>query len=184
MKILDCFSGYGGFTLAGDKLGIETIGFMEVDKYANSVLAFRYPEVKNYGDIDSCSIEELPDFDILTGGFPCQDLSIAGGRKGLSGGRSGLFYRWLELLEGKAPSYFILENVRGLFSSQKGWDFADLLNEVASTGYDVQWGLSTANGLPLKTVSESLLLDILEESPDEKYFLSKEMSEKYAKLVK
>ena len=141
MKLFDAFSGYGGFSLAADKLGIETIGFSEIDKYANSVLAFRYPEVKNYGDIDGCSIEELPDFDILTGGFPCQDLSVAGGRKGLSAGRSGLFFRWHEILKERTPSYFILENVTGLFSSKGGWDFATLLHEVASVGYDVQWGI-------------------------------------------
>ena len=141
MRMFDAFSGYGGFTLAADALGIETVAFSEVDRYANAVLAFRFPEVKNYGDIDSCRIEDLPDFDILSGGFPCQDLSVAGGRRGLGGRRSGLFFSWYEILKERTPSYFILENVTGMLSSKGGWDFATLLNEVASAGYDVQWGI-------------------------------------------
>jgi DNA (cytosine-5)-methyltransferase 1 len=144
VKHFDAFSGYGGFTLACRQFGIETVGFMEVDKYANAVLASRFPEVKNYGDINSCTISELPDFDILSGGFPCQDLSVAGERKGLSGSRSGLFFSWAKILKEKAPSYFILENVMGLFSSQGGWDFALLQAEVASAGYHVEWGVVNA----------------------------------------
>jgi len=141
IKHFDAFTGYGGFTIACKKLGIETVGFSEIDIYANAVLSYRFPEVKNYGDINSCRIKDLPDFDILTGGFPCQDLSIAGERRGLSAGRSGLFFSWLKILKEKTPSYFILENVTGLFSSNRGWDFATLLVKVASSGYDVQWGI-------------------------------------------
>ncbi len=144
MKHFDAFSGYGGFTLACRQFGIDTIGFSEIDKYANAILEGRFPEVKNYGDINSIRIEELPDFDILTGGFPCQDLSVAGRRRGLSGTRSGLFFSWLKILQERTPSYFILENVKGLFSSNGGWDFAILLNEVASAGYHVEWGVVNA----------------------------------------
>jgi DNA (cytosine-5)-methyltransferase 1 len=144
LRHFDAFSGYGGFTLACENLGIETVGFSEIDIYANAVLKARFPEVKNYGDINDIRIEDLPNFDILTGGFPCQDLSVAGGRKGLSARRSGLFFRWHQILKERAPSYFILENVTGLLSSNRGWDFARLLIEVASAGYDVQWGIVNA----------------------------------------
>ena len=70
MKMLDCFSGYGGFSIAGDKLGIETVGFFEVDRYASSILKHHWPEVENYGDINNWREQEIPDFDILAGGSP------------------------------------------------------------------------------------------------------------------
>jgi DNA (cytosine-5)-methyltransferase 1 len=141
MRMLDCFSGYGGFSIAGDKLGIETVGFFEVDPYASSVLNFHWPGVKNYGDINSWREQEIPHFDILGGGSPCQDFSIAGGRDGLDGGRSGLFFRFMEIAKAYTPRYIIWENVVGTLSANKGWDFATILDEMASNGYDVQWGI-------------------------------------------
>lgn len=141
MKMLDCFSGYGGFSIAGDKLGIETVGFFEVDKYASAVLAFNWPEVKNYGDINSWREQELPHFDLLCGGSPCQDFSIAGGRDGLGGGRSGLYFRFIEIAKEYSPRYIVWENVTGTLSSTKGWDFGTILTEMAAIGYDIQWGV-------------------------------------------
>jgi DNA (cytosine-5)-methyltransferase 1 len=145
LKQFDCFSGYGGFALAMKESGVKTVGFSEVDPYANKVLAERFPEVKNYGDIRKIKIEELPTFDILTGGFPCQDLSVAGRQQGLSGRRSGLFFEWLRILKGKNPKYFILENVKGLLSSNNGWDFATIIIGLEQAGYCVLWGLVNAD---------------------------------------
>jgi len=145
MRHFDAFTGYGGFTIAADRLGIKTVGASEIDQFACAVYQFNWPGVENYGDINSITIKELPDFDILTGGFPCQDLSVAGRRRGLSGTRSGLFFRWRDILKARTPEYFILENVKGLLSSNGGWDFAILLNEVAQSGYDVQWAVVNAN---------------------------------------
>jgi DNA (cytosine-5)-methyltransferase 1 len=144
MKMLDCFSGYGGFTIAGDSLGIETVGFFEVDKYASSVLTFNYPRIHNYGDINNWREQEIPDFDLLCGGSPCQDFSIAGTRDGLDGGRSGLFFRFVEIAKAYTPKYIIWENVLGTLSATKGWDFATILTEMASAGYDIQWGVVNA----------------------------------------
>jgi DNA (cytosine-5)-methyltransferase 1 len=144
MKMLDCFSGYGGFTIAGDNVGIETVGFFEVDPYASSVLAFHWPGVKNYGDINNWREQEIPDFDLLCGGSPCQDFSIAGGRDGLGGGRSGLFFRFIEIAKAYTPEYIIWENVVGTLSSKKGWDFATILYEISQAGYDIQWGVVNA----------------------------------------
>jgi DNA (cytosine-5)-methyltransferase 1 len=141
MKMLDCFSGYGGFSIAGDKLGIETVGFFEVDKYASSVLKYHWPEVENYGDINSWREQTIPDFDILCGGSPCQDFSVAGSRDGLGGGRSGLFFRFLEIAKEYTPEYIIWENVVGTLSATKGWDFGTILSEMAAAGYYVQWGI-------------------------------------------
>lgn len=144
LKMLDCFSGYGGFSIAGDKLGIETIGFFETDKYASSILEYHWTGVTNHGDINRWREQTIPDFDLLSGGSPCQDFSVAGGRTGLTGGRSGLFFRFIEIAKEYTPSYIIWENVLGTLSANKGWDFSTILAEMAAAGYDVEWGIVNA----------------------------------------
>jgi len=150
MKHLDLFSGYGGFTIPAQKYGIETINFSEIDKYATAVLEYRFPSIKNLGDITKIKPEDLPDVDIITGGSPCQDLSVAGKGAGLDGGRSGLFFCFINLIKQKQPMYFVWENVKGAFSSSKGWDFARVQIEMEQAGYDVYWQLLNAKdfGVP------------------------------------
>lgn len=150
MKHLDLFSGYGGFTIPGEKYGIETIAFSEIDKYACSVLNYHYPNIKNYGDITKIKGEDLPTVDIITGGSPCQDLSVAGKGAGLNGERSGLFFHFIRLIKEKQPTYFVWENVKGALSSSKGWDFARVQIEMEQAGYDVQWQVINAKdfGVP------------------------------------
>jgi DNA-cytosine methyltransferase len=139
MKHLDLFSGYGGFTIPASKYGIKTIGFSEIDKYACSVLEYNFKGIKNYGDITKLKGENLPSVDIITGGSPCQDLSVAGKGAGLNAKRSGLFFHFIRLIKEIQPTYFIWENVKGAFSSQKGWDFARVQIEMEQAGYDVWW---------------------------------------------
>ena len=150
LKHLDLFSGYGGFTIPASKYGIETINFSEIDKYATAVLKYRFPDIKNLGDITKIKGEDLPDVDIITGGSPCQDLSVAGKGAGLDGGRSGLFFCFINLIKEKQPMYFVWENVKGAFSSSKGWDFARVQIEMEQAGYDVFWQLINAKdfGVP------------------------------------
>lgn len=150
MKHLDLFSGYGGFTIPAQKYGIETIGFSEIDKYACSVLNYHYPNIKNYGDITKIKTEDLPTVDIITGGSPCQDLSVAGKGAGLNGERSGLFFYFINLIKEKQPTYFVWENVKGALSSQRGWDFARVQIEMEQAGYDVWWQVLNAKdfGVP------------------------------------
>ena len=150
MKHLDLFSGYGGFTIPAQKYGIETIGFSEIDKYACSVLNYHYPNIKNYGDITKIKTEDLPTVDIITGGSPCQDLSVAGKGAGLNGERSGLFFYFIRLIKEKQPTYFVWENVKGALSSQGGWDFARVQIEMEQAGYDVYWQVLNAKdfGVP------------------------------------
>lgn len=150
MKHLDLFSGYGGFTIPAQKYGIETIGFSEIDKYACSVLNYHYPNIKNYGDITKIKTEDLPTVDIITGGSPCQDLSVAGKGAGLNGERSGLFFYFIRLIKEKQPTYFVWENVKGALSSSRGWDFARVQIEMEQAGYDVYWQVINAKdfGVP------------------------------------
>ena len=150
LKHLDLFSGYGGFTIPASKYGIETINFSEIDKYATAVLKYRFPSIKNLGDITKIKPEDLPDVDLITGGSPCQDLSVAGKGAGLDGGRSGLFFCFINLIKEKQPMYFVWENVKGALSSSKGWDFARVQIEMEQAGYDVFWQLLNAKdfGVP------------------------------------
>lgn len=151
LKVFSTFSGVGGLDLPfHNDNNFEVIGFSEIDKHASAVLNYLYPEINNYGDITKISLEELPDFDVLTGGSPCQDVSVAGKRVGLGGERSGLFRTYVEILKAKQPRYFVFENVKGMFSSQEGWDFAEVQIALAEAGYDVRFELLNAKefGVP------------------------------------
>ena len=151
---LDLFSGIGGFSLGLHRAGVyaKWIGYSDIDKNCNQVFKRRFPNAEELGSITDIRTEELPEIDIVTFGFPCQDLSVANiNRKGLKGGRSSLFFEATRIIRDKKPKYFICENVRGLFSSNKGEDFIIVLQEFADIGYDVQWELLNTKcegGLP------------------------------------
>lgn len=151
MKHLDLFSGYGGFTISARKLGWETIGFSEIDKYANAVLEYNFNDIKNYGNICNIDFRQFRGkVDIITAGTPCQDLSVAGKGKGLEGERSGLFFEFIRALTESEPTYFVWENVKGALWSNKGWDFARVQIEMEQAGYDVWWQVLNAKdfGIP------------------------------------
>ena len=145
MNVLDLFSGIGGFSLGLEQAGIKPnwVGYSDIDKYANEVYKRRFPNAKRLGPVEDVleKIDKLPKIDLVTFGFPCQDLSIAGKRKGLKGSRSGLFFKTIEIIKLTKPKYFIFENVKGIFSSNKGKDFTIILQTIADIGYDGQWQL-------------------------------------------
>lgn len=119
LKYFSLFSGVGGFEAAIHNIipQAECVGFSEIDKFAITSYLKNFPdhEFNNYGDIALIDFSKLPDFDLLVGGSPCTDLSIAkGNRQGLAGSRSGLFFRYVDLLALKKPKYFILENVASM----------------------------------------------------------------------
>ena len=149
MKYFSTFSGVEGFGLGISERG-ECVGFSEINKFASQVLRYKFPNIKNYGNIKDIISAELPDFDMLVGGSPCQDLSIAGKRKGLTGDRSGLFFQYRRILEEKKPQYFIWENVKGAFSSNRGADFAAVLLAFSEAGYHCTWQILNAKhfGVP------------------------------------
>jgi DNA (cytosine-5)-methyltransferase 1 len=134
------FSGVGGLDLGFENAGIRTVSLCEFDPYASAVLAERFPGVPNFGDITKINMEEIPNAEVYSGGFPCQDLSTAGARRGFADGtRSSLAFRFLDLVERRRPRWFVLENVPGLFSSNRGRDFGRLIREVESLGYGLAW---------------------------------------------
>ena len=131
------FSGSGGFELGGLVCGIEPIWASEVAPFPIRVTTKRLPRVKHLGDINRIDGANVPPVDIITGGFCCQDLSVAGKRAGLHGERSGLFFQITRIIRemraftaGEYPKYAVLENVPGMYSSAGVADFLEVLNEL------------------------------------------------------
>jgi DNA (cytosine-5)-methyltransferase 1 len=141
IRYLSLFSGIGGFELGlqNSKHNFECVGFSEIDKYAVSIYERNFPNHINLGDATKIKTEELPDFDLLVGGFPCQAFSIAGKRRGFDDTRGTLFFEIARVLKDKRPRYFLLENVRGLLSHNKGETFQTILEVLSDLRYDVQW---------------------------------------------
>lgn len=115
------------------------VGFSEIDKYAVQVYKKHFPTHKPYGDITKINASELPDFDLLVGGFPCQAFSIAGKRRGFEDTRGTLFFEIARILRDKKPRLFLLENVKGLLSHDNGKTFRTIIATLDELGYDLQW---------------------------------------------
>ena len=160
MKVFSMFSGIGGFEL-GIKNTIpnaEFIGYSEIDKYATQIYERNFKGVKNYGDATKINERELPDFDLLVGGFPCQAFSIAGKRLGFRETRGTLFFDIARILSHKKPRHFILENVRGLFSHDSGRTFQTILRVLSDIGYMVQWELLNSKNFGVPQNRERIYL--------------------------
>jgi len=117
------------------------IGYSEVDKYAIQIYEKHFPKHKNYGDITKIIASEIPDHDLFVGGFPCQSFSIAGKRGGFKDTRGTLFFDIARILKVKRPKNFVLENVKGLLSHDKGNTFATIISTIDELGYDCQWSV-------------------------------------------
>ena len=126
------------------------IGYSEIDKYATKVYERHFNGHKNYGDITQIKAEELPDFDCLVGGFPCQAFSIAGKRRGFDDTRGTLFFDLARILRAKQPRLFVFENVKGLLSHDNGNTFRTIIATIDELGYDCQWQVlnSKNHGVP------------------------------------
>jgi len=130
------FAGMGGFDLGFEQSGMSSAWQVEIDPSANKVLSVRWPGVLRRKDIRDCGSENLPKVDVVCGGFPCQDLSVAGKRAGLmDGARSGLYWEMLRVINELKPSIVVWENVAGLSSSDCGRDFARVLFSLRDCGY-------------------------------------------------
>jgi DNA (cytosine-5)-methyltransferase 1 len=150
------FAGVGGFDLALERAGVKVVASVEIDKKAQDVLRRHFPNSTIFGDISGVTGEQLiqAGFNarggILTGGFPCQDLSVAGKRAGLAGKRSGLFWEICRLIDETGSETIILENVPGLLSSNNGRDMAVVIEALVKRGYRVGWRVLDAQyfGVP------------------------------------
>lgn len=203
IKLLSLFSGIGAFekALERQKLEYELVGFSEIDKFAiKSYCAIHnISENKNLGDITKININKIPDFDIMTWGFPCQDISIAGKLAGLKEGktRSGLYYEGYKILKAKLPKYSIIENVRNLVSKRFLNEFNSIINDISGLGYNNYWKILNAKDFGIPQNRERIFLisirkdiddgsfefpepqplklklkDILENHVEEKYYLT------------
>ena len=144
MVYLDLFSGIGGFSLGFQRAGwhFDKHYFSEINPYAIKIYQRHFPDAIPLGSITGIKPEELGQVDLITFGFPCQDLSIAGKRAGLEGSRSGLFFEATRLIRFLKPSIFVFENVEGLLTSNDGKDFEVVLREIADIGlYECEWQL-------------------------------------------
>jgi DNA (cytosine-5)-methyltransferase 1 len=139
LTIYDAFHGVGGFRYGLEQAGMKCVGGCEIDKYACQAYGVINDEDCRPTDIRTVDPFRLPDFDIFVGGFPCQDLSVAGKRKGFDGERSVLFFEILRICEVKRPTYILLENVTGLFSHNGGETFRIVLQSLDELGYDAEW---------------------------------------------
>ena|SRR6202035_1864927 len=141
LNVLDLFSGIGGFSLGLERAGMKTVAFCEIDPYCRKVLKKHWPTVTCYEDIKELSGQKLWDdgntvsIQVICGGFPCQDISVAGRGAGITGERSGLWSEYARIIGDLRPLYVIVENVSALL----GRGLERVLGDLASLGYDTEW---------------------------------------------
>ncbi|SCU31512.1 DNA-cytosine methyltransferase [Staphylococcus xylosus] len=212
MNFIDICSGIGGFRSALENNGHNCLAFAEIDKYAKQSYRAIYDTngEEELDDITTITDEHFRLYrgqcDIITGGFPCQAFSIAGNRRGLDDTRGTIFFHIARAIKEIQPSYVLLENVKGLFSHDKGRTFGTIIQALDELGYVTEWGLFNSKywGVPqnrervyilvtrkdvydqpklfdlLKQQTEvtTRLVDVLEDEVDEKYYLSEEKTKK------
>jgi DNA (cytosine-5)-methyltransferase 1 len=139
MRLLDLFSGIGGFSLGLERAGMTTVAFCEIESYPRKVLAKHWPKVPCYHDIKDLTLERLSSdgivVDVMSAGFPCQDISICGKGAGISGDRSSLWSEAFRLCREIRPKYFIAENSK--FIRSRGLEV--VLSDLSQIGYDAEW---------------------------------------------
>ena len=135
------FSGIGGFDLGFERAGIETVWQVEIDEYCRRVLAIHFPPAQRYDDVRTAGKHNLAPVDIISGGFPCQDISNAGKRAGIDGERSGLWSEYARIICELRPRYVVVENVAALLGRGMG----RVLGDLAACGYDAEWRIISAS---------------------------------------
>lgn len=149
MKFIDIFAGIGGFRSGLEQAGHKCIGYIEYDKFARQSYRAMYDTRGEFTDYDIRRTKgvKLPEADLWTFGSPCTNISIAGNRTGIGGEQSRMFFEVIRLLKERAenqktlPAYLIMENVKNLLSSNEGRDFAEVLTQMDSVGYDAEWAV-------------------------------------------
>lgn len=134
------FAGIGGFDLGFERAGIKTIWQVEINEFCRKILERHFPDAKRFGDIRECGKHNLESVDIISGGFPCQDISRAGLMAGIEGERSGLWKEYHRIICELRPRYAVVENVPGLLDGGLG----RVLGDLAEIGYDTEWDCISA----------------------------------------
>lgn len=138
IKFIDFCAGIGAGRLGLENLGLSCIGFSEIDKYSEQTYReFFGQEEKNHGDLMKININDLPDFDLMIAGFPCQAFSVIGQRKGMNDLRGQIIFGLIKIMNAKNLPYFILENVKGLVNHEGGKTLKIILEELDKAGYEV-----------------------------------------------
>ena len=205
LRVFEAFAGYGSQSIALRNLGIEyeIVAISEIDKYAIKAYEVIHGPTNNLGDICKINPSDIPDHDLFTYSFPCQDLSVAGKQAGLGKGtRSGLLYECKKVIEAKKPKYLLLENVKNLVGKKFKPQFDEWLDYLESLGYTNYWKVLNAKNygvpqnrervfvvsilgdhkpyeFPKAIPLDKCIADILEDEVDEKYYLSEEYTKRF-----
>lgn len=146
IRALHVFAGAGGSVLAGEMIGWQSVGCVEIDPFCCAVLKHNFGETVLANDITTWKADRLTGHvDVVVGGSPCQDLSVAGKRAGIGGTRSGLWFHQLRVAQECGAPFIFWENVRGVLSSNAGHDFGAILRSLAAAGYDARWIVNRAS---------------------------------------
>lgn len=213
VRLFEAFSGYGSQSLALKRYGIdfEHVGIAEIDSYAVMAHKALHGEVKNYGNITEILQQSLPDMDLFTYSFPCQDISVAGKNRGLdkdSGTRSSLLWECVKIIEAKQPGVLMMENVKNLVGKKHKPKFLEWLDQLDDLGYNNYWKIINAKwcGVPQnrerifvvsirKDIDDGSfffnedfdnglrLRDVLESEVDEKYFLNAQKTQVFLESI-
>jgi len=189
MKVLDLFSGIGGFSLGLERAGMETVAFCEFDKHAQKVLKKHWPDIPIHEDVRTLDgTQYRGSVDVVCGGFPCQDLSVAGKKVGFEGDRSSLYREMLRIISECLPRYAIFENVTGLLTGEQGRWFGQFLYDLASVGYDAQWHCISASELGAHHHRDRVWIVAYPNMPHDKggrlsRGIQKEISESYGRSI-
>lgn len=211
IRVFETFAGYGGASFGLKKAGIDhkVIGFSEFDKYADIIFTKNHPNIKNHWDITKVNTKDLPDFDLFTGGFPCQPFSTAGSGLGELDIRGTLFYEIIKICKDKQPENILLENVKGIMMGKHKDTFRKIISSLEEIGYQVHHKLmnSKEHGIPQnrervwiyatknkrdfmwkfelpKVKLKVFFKDILEEKPEESLYLRQDQIERLIELHK
>lgn len=209
LRVFEAFAGYGGasFALSRAKIPFITIGYSENDKFASQLYEKNHLGVPAFGDITQIDPNSIPDFDLFTGGFPCQPFSQVGLGKGEEDTRGTLFHDIIRICDSKRPKHVLLENVKGLKTNRHGQTLQTIVRKLTELGYDVIYQLLNSKdyGVPqnrerlwiyayqgtlpltftLEPTKEKLkvsLKDLLDENPDESLYKSQEQIKRLQEL--
>ena len=210
LRVFEAFAGYGSQSIALRNLGIEheVVAISEIDKYAIKAYEAIHGPTNNLGDICKIDPKDIPNHDLFTYSFPCQDLSVAGKQAGLGKGtRSGLLYECEKIIEAKKPKYLLLENVKNLVGKKFKADFDKWLEYLEGLGYTNYWQVLNAKDygvlqnrervfvvsilgehkpyeFPKPILLDKCIADILEDEVGEKYYLSDELVDRFKQSIK